>query len=52
MDKRCVDVITINERGERSITSFCFERTALTYVREAGLTGYTVSIRGRVIARG
>ena len=46
---RCVDLYSLNTNNQVTITSFCFERTALNFARESGLTSFVIALRGRVL---
>ncbi len=41
---RCVAITYINSNGHVSQTWFCFERSALKFAQEEGLTSFVVSI--------
>ncbi len=41
---RCVDLHIPAGNGQYQIVSFCFERSALSFARELGLTTYRIMI--------
>jgi hypothetical protein len=51
MEKRCVNVYSYNTAGQVSITSFCFERSALRYAAEERLSTYKIMVGDHVIRR-
>lgn len=50
MDKRCINV-SYPLNGGTMIVSFCFERAALAFIREEGLTSYKITCGDRTLRR-
>jgi hypothetical protein len=47
-DVRCIDLYSVTTSGV-SVSSFCFERSALSYAREVRLASFVVACKGRVL---
>lgn len=45
---RCIDLYTVTPAGV-SIASFGFERSALSYAREADLASYVIACKGHIL---
>lgn len=50
-NSRCIDLHIPAANGGVSITSFCFERTALAYVAEIGATTYKITCGSHTLRR-